>query len=940
VKMNRNQFIVGLSLVAALAMPVPPAAQEQQHQHQKKEHTRYKLIDLGTFGGPQSYVTGDGSGTSLVLNNQGTLTGSADTSTPDPYSPSCFNEDCFVSHAFQWKNSVMSDLGALPGGASSASTWISSNGLIAGLSENGEIDPLISGLPEVRAVVWKEGKITDLGTLPEGGYESVANAVNSRGQVVGLASNTIPDPDSMAGLGYQTRAFFWQHGAMQDIGTLGGTDAQAFFINEQGQVVGISYTSSAPGACAGANGLALTTNSFIWDVKHGMEDIGSLGGTCTVAAGLNNKGQVIAQSFLPGDQSISSFLWENGSLHELGGSFGGSFTAAEAINDQGEIAGAGYLPGDNAFHAALWRSVESITDLGVVSSDSCSFAASINVRTQVVGASAPDCIFDTSSAVRAFLWEEGSMFDLNTLIPAGSPLYLQFTETINDRGEIAGTGVDAGGNVHAFLLMPCGQDDMEGCKGAAADITEATRTDATRVSLDPPAMHLPPDNQRYSVNWLFRQRIGVGRFVRKPQKAVLRRPAAISGPNATLSPTSVTFATQLVGSSSSVKSITLSNHGTATLSITGITSSGDFSQTHTCGSSLAAGAGCTINVTFKPTHTGTRTGTLSVTDSAPGSPQAVSLSGTGSVVKLAPASLIFATQLLNTSSQLETVTVTNTATTSLNITGTVATGDFSQSRTCGSLLSGGASCTILVSFRPTQIGKRTGTLSIADNGGGSPQVVPLSGIGTVVKLAPASLTFATQVVNTTSAPQSVTMTNTAATSLSIVGIAASGDFVQNDNCGSSLAGGASCSISVSFKPTQSGTRTGTLSIADNGGSPQTVALVGTAGTMITSGAPPGGTVGKLYYVRCSRIPFCIPPVAGFPLTAAGGVQPYFWSWAGTQGSSLPPGLNISELCLGSRGPTICGTPTAAGTYKVIVTVTDSGSPATHASADYTITISP
>jgi len=453
-------------------------------------------------------------------------------------------------------------------------------------------------------------------------------------------------------------------------------------------------------------------------------------------------------------------------------------------------------------------------------------------------------------------------------------------------------------------------------------------------------MHSLPSNQRNSAKWLLRPPMGFGRVVRNPQKALLRRPAAISGPNATLSPTSLTFATQLVGSASAVKSITLSNQGTATLGIIGITASGDFAQTHTCGSSLTAGASCTINVTFKPTHIGTRTGTLSVTDNAPGSPQAVSLTGTGTVVKLAPAGLTFAAQLLNTSSQLKTVTVTNTATTSLSITGFATTGDFSQSHTCGSVLSGGASCTILVTFRPTQIGKRTGTLSIADSGGGSPQVIALSGTGTVVNLAPASLTFANQAVNTISPAQNVTMTNTAATSLSIIGITASGDFSQTDNCGSSLAGGASCSISVTFKPTQGGTRTGTLSIADNGGSPQTVALVGTAGTMITSGTPPTGTVGKLYYLRCSRIPFCIPPVAGFPLTAAGGVQPYFWSWAGAQGSSLPPGLNISESCLGSGGPTICGTPTAAGAYKVIVTVMDSGSPATHASADYTITISP
>ena len=108
----------------------------------------------------------------------------------------CFNEDCFVSHAFQWQNGLLIDLGALTPGVSSNSAWIATSGLVAGTSENGEIDPLISGFPELRAVLWKSSKIIDLGTLNEGN-ESVASAVNSRGQIVGLALNTISDPNSM-----------------------------------------------------------------------------------------------------------------------------------------------------------------------------------------------------------------------------------------------------------------------------------------------------------------------------------------------------------------------------------------------------------------------------------------------------------------------------------------------------------------------------------------------------------------------------------------------------------------------------------------------------------------------------------------------------------------------------------------------------------------------
>jgi len=163
----------------ALATPASGAA-AQKHHH-------YKVIDIGTFGGPQSYVNpGSGNETgnyAMVLNNGGSVTGWAESSTPDPFPAFCFTDDCVTAHTFVWKNGAKMDLGALPSGASSAANWISSNGLIAGLSQNGEIDPLIPGLPEVRATLWAHGRIIDLGALPEGGFESIANAGNSKGQV-------------------------------------------------------------------------------------------------------------------------------------------------------------------------------------------------------------------------------------------------------------------------------------------------------------------------------------------------------------------------------------------------------------------------------------------------------------------------------------------------------------------------------------------------------------------------------------------------------------------------------------------------------------------------------------------------------------------------------------------------------------------------------------
>jgi len=499
-----------LALTVAIMLWVAPLSQLQlaAQNKAKQDHTQnphhYQLVDLGsTFGGPQSYLvpgSGDDFAGSSVLNSGGTVAGFADTSMPDPFPNFCF-EDCFVDDTFQAGSSgVLTNLGALPGGGSSAPIWITANGLIAGVSENGQTDPLYpGGFPENHAVLWQQGQITDLGTLPEGGYQSEANAVNSAGQVVGSALNTIPDANSMAvgnfwyfnvAYGYQQRAFLWdKRKGMQDLGTLpGGTDAQALLINEPGQVVGWSYTASTQsGTCLP---IPLATSSFLWEKDKGMTDLGGFGGTCTLATALNNQGQIVGSSNRTGDQSGSAFLWENGSIHELHGSLGGDQTGAFAINDQGQAAGFGYLPGGNTFHATLWKNVKSITDLGVVGSDPCSYATSINAKTQVVGGSGCG-----GNGFRAFLWEEGSIFDLNTLIPHGSALYLQITNAINDRGEIAGTGVDVSGNGHAFLLIPCDENHpgVEGCDYSLADATTATQSPAPRYA--------PSGTQHLSQSW-------------------------------------------------------------------------------------------------------------------------------------------------------------------------------------------------------------------------------------------------------------------------------------------------------------------------------------------------------------------------------------------------------------------------------------------------------
>jgi hypothetical protein len=206
-----------------------------------------------------------------------------------------------------------------------------------------------------------------------------------------------------------------------------------------------------------------------------------------------------------------------------------------------------------------------------------------------------------------------------------------------------------------------------------------------------------------------------------------------ASPTATLSPTSLTYASQNVGTTSAAQTITLSNGGTASLAITSIAASGDYAQTNTCGASLAAGANCTISVTFSPTAAGARTGAITVTDNAAGSPQTASLTGAGAAVgpsaALSPTSLTFASQTVGTTSAAQAITLSNGGTAALTISSIAATGDYAQTNNCGTSLAAGANCSISVTFTPATTGTRTGAITVTDNATSSPQSAALTGAG-------------------------------------------------------------------------------------------------------------------------------------------------------------------------------------------------------------------
>jgi probable HAF family extracellular repeat protein len=479
-KSRRLAKLIAVTLFAALAMPVSLAAQEQKEQ--KTGHRHYQLVDVGTFGGPNSsYVIGPP--VSRLLNNSGVAVGGADTSTPDP---SCikFNFDCFLSYGFKWRDGVAHKLGALPGFNSSFALWVSDNGLVAGISENG-IDPLTGG-PALEAILWGEdGSINDLGTL--GGNQSGANFVNNSGQVAGAALNAIPD--LYAGFFFlpgatQVHAFLWTNSkGMQDLGTLGGTDSSALFINERGQIAGWSFTNTTPNSAMTACGFSVanvpTEDPFIW-MNGKMTDLGTLGGTCGQANDLNNRGQVAGFSDLAEDSTEHPFLWSEGEGMKDLGTLGGTFGHADSLNDAGEVVGTATTTGDLFGRAFLWRN-GVMTNLGTLGTDPDSEAFSVNLQGQVVGGTGIFNVVDHS----AFLWEHGGpMVDLNTLVPPNPNLQLTLALYINDRGEIAALGTFSSGDRHAFVLIPCDENHagVEGCDFDTVDAETAAQERPAQIT--------------------------------------------------------------------------------------------------------------------------------------------------------------------------------------------------------------------------------------------------------------------------------------------------------------------------------------------------------------------------------------------------------------------------------------------------------------------------
>lgn len=425
---------------------------------QQNASRRYRLFEVGTFGGPNSVYNVF----SRIATNRGVVVGAANTADPDPFAPSCFDsETCRVQHAWAWRDGTLADLGALPGRYSSYTTAINSRGMIVGLSGNGETDPL-TGTPALYlATVWDHGKIKDLGTF--GGANSIAIAVTDQGFVMGAAENGIADTSGFSASAAfdgvsQIRAFGWNGRNIFDLGTLGGTGAFPNDMNNLGAVVGFSSTTAVPDA----NGI-VPVHPFLWS-RGRIRDLGTLGGNFAGAGAINNRGQVIGTSNLSGDQVVHPFLWHDGKMKDLG-SLGGSYATGEWINDVGEAIGYSSIAGDQTIHAFAWKN-GVMTDLGLVEGDNASNAFGINAAGQIVGQS---WFWDGQkvTASHAFLWERrGPMVDLNTVMSNLTDLNLFEADFITDRGWIVARGWKPNGDVHTAILVP--EDDDAGAESILA----------------------------------------------------------------------------------------------------------------------------------------------------------------------------------------------------------------------------------------------------------------------------------------------------------------------------------------------------------------------------------------------------------------------------------------------------------------------------------------
>jgi probable HAF family extracellular repeat protein len=377
-----------VSMLALLALPIQVVAQEQPGAHHLQH---YRVTDLGTLGGT--------SGLAYGINDRGRAAGAAN------------------------------------------------------LVANGPMHAFISS---------RDG-LTDLGTL--GGPNSVADGPNISDELAIYSETSVPAymNEDFCGFGNHLRclAAVWRRGKMIPLPTLpGGDSAQAIALNNRGQLVGLAETGTleTPGYCA-SPAQVLDFVPVIWGT--GPDEIRRLpplpGDTVGVALAVNDKGEVVGTSGLCSNTTANGLvdgphavIWEaDGSVTDLGNLGSSTVNVAAGINNRGEVVGGSVSAKDGNLHAFLWTRGGGIKDLGLLGADVATAPTWINNNGQAVGGSCP-----ATGNCRAFLYQDNTLVDLNTLVPAGCSLDLLFAFSINDAGDIVGQAMTKTGELHAYRASP------------------------------------------------------------------------------------------------------------------------------------------------------------------------------------------------------------------------------------------------------------------------------------------------------------------------------------------------------------------------------------------------------------------------------------------------------------------------------------------------------
>ncbi len=403
------------------------------------------------------------------------------------------------------------------------------------------------------------------------------------------------------------------------------------------------------------------------------------------------------------------------------------------------------------------------------------------------------------------------------------------------------------------------------------------------------------------------------------------------------SPASLNFPGTPVGGTSAPVTITVTNNGASDVTTAGVTTStADFAATTTCGT-IAAGATCTISVTFSPTATGLRSGNITFTSSAAGSPNIITalgsgISGPATGTLTVPATVTFATVDVGASSAPQAVTLTNASAAAVTVTSIVSSvpAEFAVSANTCATVAPGATCSFEVTFTPAATGARAASISVTSNGTGSPQVVAASGTGGAAPTPgqlelPASVALGTYLVGTPGAAESVTVTNVGGAPVTISGVASSAptEFAATVGTCATVAPGASCALAVTFTPAAEGVRNATLTVTSTGvGSPQTVAVTGNGvapsapGQLSMPGTVDAGSVAVGSSAPVASI--TIHNIGSTPVTVASIVSSNTAEFAITQSTctTLPAGATCTVEYRFA--------PTATGVRTASFTVTSDG----------------